>query len=73
MSLSYKLNRQNDLKIKNTRAEFSRNGISAANLGQRQRDLQNQIKGANKEIDQQRNKLSRLNEKARQKIAMHSV
>lgn len=54
-------------KLKNTRAEFSRNGISAATLGQRQRDLQNQIKGANKEIDQQRNKLSRLNEKARQK------
>ena len=54
-------------KLKNTRAEFSRNGISAATLGQRQRDLQNQMKGANKEIDQQRNKLSRLNEKARQK------
>ena len=54
-------------KLKNTRAEFSRNGISAAMLGQRQRDLQNQMKGANKEIDQQRNKLSRLNEKARQK------
>ena len=54
-------------KLKNTRAEFSRNGISAAILGQRQRDLQNQMKGANKEIDQQRNKLSRLNEKARQK------
>lgn len=54
-------------KLKNTRAEFGRNGISAATLGQRQRDLQNQMKGANKEIDQQRNKLSRLNEKARQK------
>lgn len=54
-------------KLKNTRAEFSRNGISAATLGKRQRDLQNQMKGANKEIDQQRNKLSRLNEKARQK------
>ncbi len=54
-------------KLKNTRSEFNRNGISAATLGQRQRDLQNQMKGANKEIDQQRNKLSRLNEKTRQK------
>ena len=52
-------------KLKDARSEFQKNGISATSLGKHQRELQNQMKGTNKEIDQQRTKLEKLNEKTR--------
>ena len=52
-------------KLKDARSEFQKNGISATSLGKNQRELQNQMKGTNKEIDQQRTKLEKLNEKTR--------
>ncbi|OOF87913.1 phage tail tape measure protein [Rodentibacter ratti] len=56
---------ENIAKLKEARNQFQRNGVSASLLGQRQRELQAKMKGANKEIDQQRAKLDKLNEKAR--------
>ncbi|OOF51958.1 phage tail tape measure protein [Rodentibacter genomosp. 1] len=56
---------ENIAKLKEARNQFQRNGVSASILGQRQRELQAQIKGSNKEIDQQRTKLEKLNEKTR--------
>lgn len=53
------------IKLKDARSEFQKNGISATSLGKNQRELQNQMKGTNKEIDQQRTKLEKLNEKTR--------
>lgn len=53
------------IKLKDARSEFKKNGISATYLGKNQRELQHQMKGTNKEIDQQRTKLEKLNEKTR--------
>lgn len=53
------------IKLKDVRSEFKKNGISATYLGKNQRELQHQMKGTNKEIDQQRTKLEKLNEKTR--------
>lgn len=53
------------IKLKDARSEFKKNGISATSLGKNQRELQHQMKGTNKEIDQQRTKLEKLNEKTR--------
>lgn len=56
-------------KLKNARAEFAKNGISAGTMGEKQRELSRQMKQANAEIDKQREKLAKLNEKAKSKQA----
>lgn len=56
-------------KLRDARAEFTKNGMSASEMGNKQRELSRRIKQANAEIDKQREKLSKLNAKAKNKQA----
>lgn len=56
-------------KLRDARAEFAKNGFSASEMGNKQRELSRRIKQANAEIDKQREKLSKLNARAKNKEA----
>lgn len=53
-------------KLKATRAEFQKNGISAQTLAQKEQELKTKTKSATAEFEKQRAALVRLNEKQKQ-------
>ncbi|MFA9487461.1 MULTISPECIES: phage tail tape measure protein [unclassified Mannheimia] len=50
-------------KLKETRAEFARNGFEASKMAERQSALRRSMREANSEIDRQKQKLAQLNQK----------
>lgn len=55
------------VKLKNARTEFAKNGMTASEMGNKQRNLTQQIKQANSAIDKQRTKLEKLNDAMKKK------